>query len=581
MDRMGPLILKKLFEPNFVGIKLRFGAGCENETSNERFGTTISLCFLQRFVCPMLISLQLLTPPSTSLLLFCSSKPKKSKKERRKLLHQKLLRISKAKQSTDLSFPKSSSTPLLIHSKPFFQSKIQALDAVLTDLETSIDNGLLIDPEIFSSLLELCYQLRAIHHGIRIHRLIPTNLLRRNVGISSKLLRLYASSGYMEDAHQVFDEMGKRNFSAFAWNSLISGYAELGLYEDALALYFQMEEEGVEPDHFTFPRVLKACGGIGSIQIGEAVHRHVVRSGFAGDVFVLNALVDMYSKCGCIVRARKVFDQIVYKDIVSWNSMLTGYTRHGLHFEALDIFDQMIQEGYKPDSVALSTLLSNILSLKFKLHIHGWVIRHGVEWNLSIANSLIVMYAKCGKLNRAKWLFQQMPQKDMVSWNSIISAHFNTTEALTYFEVMESLGVLPDRVTFVSLLSTCAHLGLVKEGGRLYSLMKGKYRIRPTIEHYACMVNLYGRAGMIEEAYKIITKGMEIEAGPTIWGALLYACYLHRNVDIAEIAAERLFELEPDNELNFELLMKIYGNAGRSDDEKRVKLMMAERGLNS
>ncbi|TYK11238.1 pentatricopeptide repeat-containing protein [Cucumis melo var. makuwa] len=144
--------------------------------------------------------------------------------------------------------------------------------------------------------------------------------------LTSKLLRLYTSFGYMEDAHQVFDEIGNHNFSALAWNSLISGYAELGLYVDALALYFQTVEEGVEPDHFTFPRVLKACGGIGSIQTGEAVHRHVVRSGFAGHVFILNALVDMYSKCGSIVRAREVFDQIVYKDIVSWNSMLTGYT---------------------------------------------------------------------------------------------------------------------------------------------------------------------------------------------------------------------------------------------------------------
>ncbi|KAG6600165.1 Pentatricopeptide repeat-containing protein, chloroplastic, partial [Cucurbita argyrosperma subsp. sororia] len=527
----------------------------------------------------MLISLRFSISPITSLRLFCSSGPKKSKKERRKLLQEKLIRISKAKEATRLPFPKSSSTPLLIHHKPFSQSKIQALDAVLNDLEASLHNGVPIDAEIFSSLLETCYQLRALDHGIRIHRLIPTNFLRRNVGVSSKLLRLYASFGYMEDAHQVFDEMCQRNLSAFSWNSLISGYAELGLYEDALALYFQMEEEGVEPDHFTFPRVLKACGGIGSIRVGEAVHRHVVRSGFAGDIFVLNALVDMYAKCGDIMRARKVFDQIVSKDTVSWNSMLTGYTRHGLLLEALNTFDQMIQEGYEPDSVALSTMISNISSSKFKLHIHGWAIRHGIEWNLSIANSLIAMYANSGKINRARWLFEQMPERDIVSWNTIISAHSNTSKALTYFEVMESLGVLPDSVTFVSLLSTCAHLSLVKEGGKLYSVMKGKYGIRPTIEHYACMVNLYGRAGLIEEAYRIITNGMEVEAGPTVWGALLYACYLHGNVDIAEVAAEKLFESEPDNELNFKLLMKIYGNAGRIEDEKRVRLMMAERGL--
>ncbi|TYK11239.1 pentatricopeptide repeat-containing protein [Cucumis melo var. makuwa] len=165
------------------------------------------------------------------------------------------------------------------------------------------------------------------------------------------------------------------------------------------------------------------------------------------------------------------------------------------------------------------------------------------------------MYANCGKLNRAKWLFQQMPQKDIVSWNSIISDHFNTAEALTYFKVMENLG------------------------GKLYYLMKGEYGIKPTMEHYACMVNLYGRAGMIEVGYKIITKGMEIKAGLKVWGALLYACYLHSNVDIAEISAERLFELEPNNELNFELPIKIYDNAGRSEDEKRVKLTTTEWGL--
>jgi pentatricopeptide repeat protein len=505
-----------------------------------------------------------------SLNLYCSSKSKKIKKPKQ---------IQQNKGTSSLSFPKSTPTPLLINQKPYTQTKIQALDAVVDDLEASVEKGLKIDTEIFSSLLETCYHLQAIEHGIRIHRVIPANLLRRNVGLSSKLLRFYASCGHVDEAHQVFDQMAKRDESAFPWNSLISGYAELGLYEDAMALYFQMEEDGVEPDSFTFPRVLKACGGIGSIRVGEEVHRHVVRSGFANDGFVLNALVDMYAKCGDIVKARKVFDKIAFRDLISWNAMLTGYIRHGLLVEALDIFGQMLKQGYEPDSVAISTILTSLSSLKLALHIHGWVLRRGFEWNLSISNSLIAVYSNHGKLDQARWLFDQMPERDVVSWNSIISAHSRDLKVLTYFEQMENAGALPDSITFVSMLSACAHLGLVKDGERMYSVMRGKYGISPIMEHYACMVNLYGRAGLIKEAYAIIVETMEFEAGPTVWGALLYACFLHGNVDIGEIAAEKLFELELDNEHNYELLMKIYRNAGRLADVERVRVVMVERGL--
>ncbi|KAM6582159.1 hypothetical protein CsatB_009161 [Cannabis sativa] len=484
---------------------------------------------------------------------------------------------------TSLSFPKSSPTPLLTTQNSYPRTKLDVLDAVVKELEASAKNHRLdIELEIFASLLETCYELRAIDHGVRIHRLIPRNILKRNEGLSSKLLRLYASCGCIEDAHQVFDEMRKRkNTSAFVWNSLISGYTELGQYEDALALYFQMEEEGFEPDRFTFPRVLKACGGIGSIQIGMAVHRHVVRLGFTNDGFILNALVDMYAKCGDILKARRVFDLISGRDSVSWNSILTSYIHHGLFWQALDIFRGMLQEGHQPDSIAISAILSRVTTLKLGVQIHGWAFRQGMGWNLSIANSLIVLYANHGELDRARRVFDQMSERDVVSWNSIISAHSKDPKALVYFQQMESAGALPDNITFVSLLSTCAHLGLVNDGKKIYTIMTNKYRVKPIMEHYSCMVNLFGRAGLIEEAYNVIVEQMEFEAGPTVWGALLYACYLHKDVGVGEIAAERLFELEPDNERNFELLMKIYANADRLEDVERVRKMMVDRGLDS
>ncbi|PIA50093.1 hypothetical protein AQUCO_01300672v1 [Aquilegia coerulea] len=487
----------------------------------------------------------------------------------------------KTNTTSFISYPKSSPTPLLIPQTPYIQTKHQALDTVLKDIQTSIDRGVTIDTEIFSSLLETCFQLKSINHGIKIHYLIPPKLLRESASLSFKLLRLYAMSGLVEHAQQLFDEMSRRDISAFPWNSLISGYAELGRYEDAIALYFQMEEEGVEPDQFTFPRVLKACAGLGSIRLGEAIHRDIVRRGFATDGFVLNALVDMYAKCGDIVKARKVFNKIGVRDSVSWNSLLTAYVHHGLLVEALDIFRGMLYAGFEPDSITISKLLSGFSSSAVGFEIHGWVIRRGLDQSLSVSNSLIAFYSQQGMLDQACWLFEMMEAQDVISWNSIISAHRKHPKALSYYQQMENSNYLPDNVTFVSVLSACAHLGLVEDGRKLYKKMQRKYGIKPSMEHYACMVNLLGRAGFINDAYEIVTKHMEFEAGPTVWGALLYACSLHDNVDVGEIAAERLFELEPDNAHNFELLIKIYGNAGRWDEVEKVMQSMVDRGLDS
>lgn len=503
----------------------------------------------------------------------------KSRTNKKKQRNQKQRKQIHRNARTKFSFCKPSPTPLLINREPPSQSKSHALNSVITDLESSVDKGINIDICIFSSLLESCFQLGATNQAIRLHHLIPKRILRRNFGLSSKLLRLYASSGRIEEAHQLFDQMSNRNSSAFPWNALISGYNELGLYEDAMAIYFQMEEEGVEPDEFTFPRVLKACGGIGSVRIGQLVHRNAVKLGFSKNGFVLNSLIDMYAKCGDIMKAHKIFHKIKSRDSISWNSILSGYVRHGLIVDALHVFSEMIREGFVPDSVTISTIVSGVPSVRFAHEIHGWVIRHGISSDLSVANSLVSLYSHCNKLDVASCLFDQMPERDVVSWNSIISAHSKDPKALSYFQEMEKAGVLPNSITFVSLLSACANLGLIDNGKRLFSVMGEKYGISAIMEHYACMVNLYGRSGLIDEAYEIITRRMEFEAGATVWGALLYACSIHNNVSIGEIAANQLFELEADNEHNFELLMKIYRNVGRFEDLERVRMIMEERGL--
>ncbi|KAK1262134.1 Pentatricopeptide repeat-containing protein [Acorus gramineus] len=459
-------------------------------------------------------------------------------------------------------------------------TKHQALERVLEDLQLSIQRGAPVhDPHIFSSLLETCFRLRSLHHALRLHRLIPPRLLRRNPLLQSKLLRMYASHGLLDEARLLFDAMPQR--TSFAYNSLISAYADSSLHEEALALFLQMDEDSVPRDRHTFPRALKACAGLGSLRLGEELHRLAVRRGFHADPFVQNALVAMYAKCGDVTKARMVFETIRRRlDPVTWNSMLTGYVRHGLLVEALHVFRGMLDTGLEPDSVAVSAVLSGFCSSRLGLEIHGWVIRRerGRERRPSVGNALISVYAERGQLRRARAVFESIPCKDRVSWNSVISAHRRDGRAVAMFERMVDSGVLPDEITFVALLSACACNGMIGEGLRLFGEMEEKYGIRRGPEHLGCVVNMLGRAGRVHEAYEFVVAS-EVVGSATAWGALLYACTVHGEMEVGERAAERLFELEPDNAHNFELLMRIYRGAGRAEDAEKVKGWMRERGL--
>lgn len=478
-------------------------------------------------------------------------------------------------------YPKPTPTPLRTRRPPSILTREEITNAVMLDLESAVESGVHVDSLIFSSLLETCFITKNFSQCFRIHRLIPPDLLRNSIHLSSKLLRLYAECGLIEDAQKLFDEMPIRNrCQAFSRNTLIKGYVELDMFEDAMATYYQMEEDNVGPDRYTFPRVLKACAGIGSISIAEGVHRHAIRTGFGNDPFVLNALVDVYSKCGDIGKARSIFDVIQQHDVVSWNSIISGYARHGLRREALISFKEMIFLGFQPDSIAISTILSGISndSARIGFQIHGWAIRQGLDQNLSVANTLIGMYSIYHRLNQARWIFNSILIKDVVSWNTMIYAHRNDRRVIQIFAEMEGSGEQPDYITFVSLLSACANLGFVDIGREMYALMEAKYKIKPGMEHYSCMVNLFGRAGMVEEAYDFIKKNI-VDGGATVWGALLYSCSIHGNVKLAEIAAERLFDLEPDNKHNFELLMKIYGREEMFEDVEYIQKIIESRGL--
>lgn len=311
-----------------------------------------------------------------------------------------------------------------------------------------------------------------------------------------------------------------------------------------------------------------------------------MRRGYEAHVHITTTLVDMYARFGCVSYASLVFNEMPVKNVVSWSAMIACYAKNGRPFEALELFGEMMLENQDlcPNSVTMVSVLqacAALAALEQGRLIHGYILRRGLDNILPVISALVTMYARCGKLELGQRVFDQMDKRDVVSWNSLISSygvHGFGKKAIQIFDEMILQGVLPSPISFVSVLGACSHAGLVEEGKILFQSMHKKYGIYPSVEHYACMVDLLGRANRLEEAAKII-QDMRLEPGPKVWGSLLGSCRIHCNVELAEWASARLFELEPTNAGNYVLLADIYAEAGMWDGVKRVKKLLGARGL--
>lgn len=399
--------------------------------------------------------------------------------------------------------------------------------------------------------------------------------------LATKLVNFYSVCDSLRNAHLLFDRIPKSNL--FLWNVLIRGYAWNGPYEAAISLYHQMLEYGLAPDNFTFPFVLKACSALSAIEEGRNIHEHAIRTGWETDVFVGAALIDMYAKCGCVGNAREVFDKIEERDAVLWNSMLAAYSQNGHPDESLALCSEMALAGLRPTEATLVTVISasaDIAALPLGKELHGFSWRHGFEFNDKVKTALVDMYAKCGSVKVARNLFERLKEKRVVSWNAIITGyamHGHATEALDLFEEMKEKS-LPDHITFVGVLAACSHGGLLDEGWTFFESMVRDYRIVPTIQHYTCMVDLLGHCGRLDEAYNLI---MQMRAMPDsgVWGALLNSCKIHGNVELGEVALEKLIDLDPDDSGNYVILSNIYAQAGKWEGVARLRKLMIDRGI--
>lgn len=364
---------------------------------------------------------------------------------------------------------------------------------------------------------------------------------------------------------------------------MISGMARAELYKESFSLFGQMIRT-VDANNATYSCALLACARSLAAREGQQVHGLVVKAGFEDDLHVESGLMDVYSKCGLMEDALTVFRSCREPDEVFLTVILVGFAQNGLEEKAFELFAEMVGAGNEIDENTVSAVLGAFgASAPFALgkQIHALVIKRCFGVNTYVCNGLVNMYSKCGELRESVRVFDEMPSKNSVSWNSIIAAfarHGHGSEVYQLFESMKADGAKPTDVTFLSLLHACSHVGSAKKGLEILNSMSSQYGVLPRMEHYACVVDMLGRAGLLDDAKSFIEDGPFTD-NALLWQALMGACSFHGNSEVGKYAAEKLLLLDPSCTAAYVLLSNIYSSEGRWDDRAKVMKRMSEMGL--
>ncbi|PIN12816.1 hypothetical protein CDL12_14579 [Handroanthus impetiginosus] len=479
------------------------------------------------------------------------------------------------------------------------------------------------------NVLPACAFVKSWRSGMEIHGYAIRRGLLDDVFVGNAIVDMYAKCGLLDEAKNVFDRMEVKD--VVSWNALVTGYSQIGKFDDALGLFERMRNEDIElnvvtwsaviagyaqrglgyeafdvfremivsgsqPNAVTLVSVLSGCAAVGALHHGKEIHSYVIKrflkleGNDPGDeMMVINGLIDMHAKCKNFRIACLLFDSVKRKDrgVVTWTVMIGGYAQHGESSEALGLFSEMVSDKCRmmPNGFTISCALvacARLGALRLGKEIHSYALRHHYgEAMLFISNCLIDMYAKSGDVDAARAVFDNMIQKNAVSWTSIMTGyglHGRGEEALQIFEGMRKAGLLIDGVTFVVVLYACSHSGMVDHGINFFNNMKNNFGVVPEVEHYACMVDILGRAGRLNEAMKLIND-MPMEPNPIVWVALLSGCRLHGKVELGEYAVNKLLELNFENDGLYTLLSNIYASARRWKDVAKVRLLMKHSGI--
>ncbi|KAF3787079.1 Pentatricopeptide repeat-containing protein [Nymphaea thermarum] len=427
----------------------------------------------------------------------------------------------------------------------------------------------------FINVLSACSNPDYLAGGEIIHSLLICAGLQDNILLGNALVTMYGKCGATKEASNVLLAMEEPN--TISWNAMIGGHAENEETEEAIKIFNMMRKNGGQSNYITLVNVLSACLQKEHLLMwGFSIHALVLFSGFEIDEFVKNALITMYARCGGLEVSNILFNESASNDIVSWNAVIAANARHGHGEDALKLFMQMHHAGLKLDRFSFSGGLAGSASLalvEVGQQIHDIIVKLGFESDQHVVAAVVDMYGKCGEIDDAVKAFERTNNRCPLMWNTLISCyarHGYAGKARKAFQEMLQIGVKPDYVTFISLLSACNHVGLVDEGLQYFSLMTEEMGIAPVMEHHVCMVDLLGRAGRLYDAERFISE-MLVPPDIQIWRSLLASCRIHGNLEIGTRAAKRLLELDPLDDSAHVLLSNMYAAKGRWQHVENVR----------
>ncbi|OVA08997.1 Pentatricopeptide repeat [Macleaya cordata] len=431
------------------------------------------------------------------------------------------------------------------------------------------------------SLLRKCSSLKEIK---QIQAITIKSNLQHDISVITKLINFCTlnPSTTMDHAQHLFDQIPQPDIVLF--NTMARGYALTNTPIRAMTLFSRILNLGLLPDDYTFPSLLKACANSKALKEGKQVHNLVIKLGLHLNIYVQPTLINMYTECRDISAARKVFDKISSPCVVTYNAMITGYSRCSQPNEALALFRELQGSNLNPTDVTMLSVLSSCAllgALDLGKWIHEYIKKNGFDEYLKVNTALIDMYAKCGSLEDAVCVFENMRFKDTQAWSAMIVAyaiHGHGYKAVAMFEDMRRVRVRPDEITFLGVLYACSHTGMVVEGCEYFQSMSVRYGIVPGIKHFGCMVDLLARAGRLDEAYKFIEE-LPLMPTPILWRTLLSACSSHGNVEMGKQVMERIFELDDSHGGDYVILSNMCARAGRWEDVNYIRKLMKDKGV--
>ena len=444
------------------------------------------------------------------------------------------------------------------------------------------EGGFELESSTYDALISACIGLNSIRGVKRVSSFMSSNGFELDLYMRNRVLLMHVKCGMMTDARRLFVEMPEKNL--VTWNTIIGGLVDSGNYDEAFQLFFITWEESSDGGSRIFSTMIRASAGQGLIFAGRQFHTCALKMGVADDIFVTCALIDMYSKCGSIEDAQCVFDEMPEKTTVGWNSIIAGYALHGYSEKALRMFYEMRDSGVEMDHFTFSMVIricTRLASLEHAKQAHASLVRHGFGLDIVANTALVDFYSKWGRMEDARHVFDKMPQKNVISWNALIAGygnHGHGEEAIEMFEQMLGEKMRPNHITFLAILSACSYSGLSERGWEYFKSMSRDHKIKPRAMHYACMIELLGQEGLLDEAFALI-RSAPFKPTANMWAALLTACRVHENLELGKFAAQKLYGMEPEKLNNYIVLLNIYNSSGNLKEAAAVVQTLRRKGL--